>query len=121
MKDLNPIIDQLQDKMNELLDRWLRIPSVRAEGIPGAPPSLRNPPPGCRFAARGALTTPAQIRKSKEYLRRAITLQQQGQGYTFVELLSACPSTYKVPFDQVREFQEKNVFPIFEQGVFKDE
>lgn len=37
MKDLNPIIDQLQDKMNELLDRWLRIPSVRTEGIPGAP------------------------------------------------------------------------------------
>ena len=26
MKDLNQIIDQLQDKMNELLDRWLRIP-----------------------------------------------------------------------------------------------
>jgi peptide/nickel transport system ATP-binding protein len=22
------------------------------EGIPGMPPSLRNPPPGCRFAAR---------------------------------------------------------------------
>ena len=22
------------------------------EGIPGAPPSLRNPPPGCRFADR---------------------------------------------------------------------
>ena len=37
MKDLNQIIDQLQDKMNELLDRWLRIPSVRTEGIPGAP------------------------------------------------------------------------------------
>ena len=37
MKDLNQIIDQLQDKMNELLDRWLRIPSVRAEEIPGAP------------------------------------------------------------------------------------
>lgn len=37
MKDLNLIIDQLQDKMNELLDRWLRIPSVRAEEIPGAP------------------------------------------------------------------------------------
>ncbi len=76
---------------------------------------------GCRFAARGALTTPAQIRKSKEYIKHAIELQQQGHGYTFVELLSACPSTYKVPFDKVREYQEQNVFPIFKQGIFKDE
>ena len=95
--------------------------SVEAQGYPIHMAELVAQMDGCRFAARGALTTPAQIRKSKEYLRRAITLQQQGQGYTFVELLSACPSTYKVPFDQVREFQEKNVFPIFDQGVFKDE
>ena len=54
-------------------------------------------------------------------MKRAIELQRQGYGYTFVELLSACPSTYKVPFDQVKEYQEKNVFPVFEQGVFKDE
>ena len=95
--------------------------SVEAQGYPIHMAELVAQMDGCRFSARGALTTPAQIRKSKEYLRRAITLQQQGQGYTFVELLSACPSTYKVPFDQVREFQEKNVFPIFDQGVFKDE
>lgn len=76
---------------------------------------------GCRFAARGALTTPAQIRKSKEYVKHAFELQQQGHGYTFVELLSACPSTYKIPFEQVQEYQEKNVFPVFAQGIFKDE
>lgn len=76
---------------------------------------------GCRFAARSALTTPAQIRKAKEYLKRAIQLQQQGHGYTFVELLSACPPTYKVPFDKVQEYQEQVVFPVFEQGIFKDE
>lgn len=76
---------------------------------------------GCRFAARGALTTPAQIRKSKEYVKHAIELQQQGHGYTFVELISACPSTYKVPFEKVKEYQEEVVFPVFEQGIFKDE
>ena len=29
------------------------------EGIPGAPPSLRNPPPGCRFAPRCRYACPA--------------------------------------------------------------
>lgn len=76
---------------------------------------------GCRFAARGALTTPAQIRKSKEYVKHALELQMQGHGYTFVELLAACPSTYKVPFDKVQEYQEQVVFPVFKQGIFKDE
>jgi len=30
----------------------LRGPKVRLLGIPGAPPSLANPPQGCRFAPR---------------------------------------------------------------------
>lgn len=95
--------------------------TAEEQGYPIHMAELVSQMDGCRFAARGALTTPAQIRKSKEYVKRAIELQRQGYGYTFVELLSACPSTYKVPFDQVKEYQEKNVFPVFEQGVFKDE
>lgn len=95
--------------------------SAETQGYPIHMAELVSQMEGCRFAARGALTTPAQIRKSKEYIKRAIQLQQQGHGYTFVELLSACPSTYKVPFDKVQEYQEKVVFPVFKQGIFKDE
>lgn len=95
--------------------------AAETQGYPIKTAELVAQMDGCRFAARGALTTPAQIRKSKEYLKRALELQQQGYGYTFVELLSACPSTYKVPFDKVKEYQEEVVFPVFPQGIFKDE
>ena len=95
--------------------------SVETQGYPIHMAELVSQMDGCRFAARGALTTPAQIRQAKEYVRHAIELQQQGHGYTFVELLSACPSTYGVPFDQVKEYQEKFVYPVFQQGIFKDE
>jgi peptide/nickel transport system ATP-binding protein len=36
------------------------------EGIPGAPPSLRNPPPGCRFAPRCSYACPACSEKIPE-------------------------------------------------------
>ncbi len=76
---------------------------------------------GTRFSARVALSTPAQIRQAKKCLKRAVELQMKGEGYTFVEFISACPSTYKVPTDKVLEYQEENIFPIFPVGVFKDE
>ncbi len=76
---------------------------------------------GTRFAARAALTTPAQIRQAKKYLKHALELQLAGEGYTFVEFISACPSTYKVSTDKVKEYQETNIFPVFPIGVFKDE
>ena len=95
--------------------------SVEAQGYPIRIAELVANLDGCRYAARGALTTPAQIRQAKKYVRRALELQQQGHGYTFVELLSACPSTYKVPFDKVKAFQEEHVYPVFPTGVFKEE
>lgn len=95
--------------------------TVESQGYPIHMAELVSQMDGCKFAARGALTTPAQIRQAKNYVKRAIEIQQQGRGYTFVELLSACPSTYKVPFEKVKEYQEANVFPIFQQGIFKDE
>ena len=76
---------------------------------------------GTRYAARVALSTPAQIRQAKKCLKRAVELQLKGEGYTFVEFISACPSTYKVSTDKVKEYQEENIFPIFPTGVFKDE
>lgn len=95
--------------------------TVEDQGYPIHMAELVAQMDGCRFSARGALTTPAQIHKSKELVKHALQLQMEGHGYTFVELLSACPSTYKVPFEEVHDYQEKNIFPVFKQGIFKDE
>ncbi len=37
------------------------------EGIPGSPPPLRNPPPGCRFAPRCKLATPECTKSIPEF------------------------------------------------------
>ena len=40
---------------------------TQREGIPGSPPPLRNPPPGCRFAPRCKLATPECTKSIPEF------------------------------------------------------
>jgi pyruvate/2-oxoacid:ferredoxin oxidoreductase beta subunit len=44
----------------------------------------------------------------------------EGRGFSFVEILSACPSGWKVTPREAIHWVEKNMIPIFPLGVFKD-
>ena len=46
------------------------------------------------YAARGAMTTAAEIAKTKRYIRNAFEAQLNGEGYSFVEVLSPCPTNW---------------------------
>ena len=46
------------------------------------------------YAARGAVTTAAEIAKTKRYIRNAFEAQLNGEGYSFVEVLSPCPTNW---------------------------
>lgn len=94
--------------------------SIEANGYPVHMAELVAQMDGACFVARAALTTVAQIRQAKKYLKHALELQLKGAGYTFVEFVSACPSTYKVPTDKVKQYQEQNIFPVFPTGILKD-
>ena len=55
------------------------------------------------YLARGALNSPANIRKAKEYIKKAFKKQQQGCGYSYVELLSPCPTNWGLePVDAIK-------------------
>lgn len=44
------------------------------------------------FVERVALSDPANIRKARRAVRKALEIQRDGKGYAFVEVLSACPT-----------------------------
>ena len=44
------------------------------------------------FVERVALSDPAQIRNARRVVRKALEIQRDGKGYTFVEVLSPCPT-----------------------------
>ena len=61
------------------------------------------------------------VRQTKKAITKAFRIQMEGLGYGFVEVLSACPSGWKLsPLDSLKWIEEKMMseYPL---GVFKDE
>ena len=75
---------------------------------------------GVKYSGRFALDTPANIRKAKEALRKAFQLQIDKKGFSFVEMLSNCPTNWGMsPLESVKMIQEK-VMKEFPLGIYKD-
>ncbi len=76
---------------------------------------------GVRFAARGSLDSVKNIRKAKKYMRQAFECQLNNKGFGFVELLSGCPTNWKMTPVAANERITNEMIPYFPLGVFKDE
>ena len=58
---------------------------------------LLAPLGGTSYAARGAVHNAAGVVHTKQMLRRAFESQLQGRGFSFVEILTMCPTGWFVP------------------------
>jgi 2-oxoglutarate/2-oxoacid ferredoxin oxidoreductase subunit beta len=68
-----------------------------SHGYPVPVAELVSHVPGTAYVARGAVNNAGSIAKTKKYLRRAFELQMDGAGFTFVEVLTMCPTGWFVP------------------------
>lgn len=70
-------------------------PEGRAYEVHGYPthvPELLATMKGVVYCARGSVHTPAAYNRTKKYVKTAFQKQMDGEGFTFVEILSACPT-----------------------------
>jgi 2-oxoglutarate ferredoxin oxidoreductase subunit beta len=74
---------------------------------------------GAGYIARRSLHNPANIRKSKKAIRLAFETQQRGLGFSMVELLSSCPTNWKVTPNQALKFVGEHMVPVFPLGDYK--
>ena len=66
------------------------------------------------------MTTPVHVRKVKQYLHHAFDTQEQRRGFSLVEILSPCPTYWRMtPADAMKRIEEE-LIPIFPLGVVKD-
>jgi 2-oxoglutarate ferredoxin oxidoreductase subunit beta len=93
---------------------------ARTEGYPIRMCELISQLEAPRFVARYALDTPAHVIKAKKGLRKAFEIQKRGGGFTFVELLSNCPTNWGMSPLQTLEYMRENTMKVFPQGVFRD-
>ncbi len=72
------------------------------------------------YSARFALDTAAHINQAKAGIRKAFQNQIDGRGYSFVELISNCPTNWGMSPARSLEYIRENVISEFPLGVFKD-
>ena len=72
------------------------------------------------FVARYALNTPKGVAEAKKGIRKAFELQLAGKGFTFLELLTNCPTNWGMSPVQTLDYMESNTIPYFKPGIYKD-
>jgi 2-oxoglutarate ferredoxin oxidoreductase subunit beta len=97
-----------------------RDPDVAGMGYPIKVSELLAQLEGTRYIARGAVNSPANVRKTKQYIRKALEAQLAGQGFTMVEVLSPCPTNWGQEPVEAMEWLEREMIPIFPLGEIKD-
>lgn len=75
---------------------------------------------GTAFSARVSLDTVANIRKAKQAIKKAFEVQLKGLGFGFVEILSTCPTNWKMTPDKAHERVRNEMMQVFKPGIYKD-
>jgi len=77
--------------------------------------------PGAIYIERCSLHNPAQIRKAKKALKHAFELQvNKSEGLSLVELLSPCPTYWRMTPAKANEWIEKEMTKVFPLGGLRN-
>jgi len=75
---------------------------------------------GTAYIARGAVNNPVNVRKTKNYIKKALELQMSGIGFTMVEIISQCPTGWSMNAEDSTDWLEKNMLSVFPLGEVKN-
>jgi 2-oxoglutarate ferredoxin oxidoreductase subunit beta len=75
--------------------------------------------PGTYYVTRQAVHKPANVRRTKKAIRKALELQRENKGLTFIEIVSSCNSGWKMTPVEANNWMEDNMFPFYPLGDLK--
>jgi 2-oxoglutarate ferredoxin oxidoreductase subunit beta len=76
---------------------------------------------GTKYIARGAVNNAANVRKTKQYIKKALEAQMNGIGSTIVEIVSQCPTNWGMEPIKSVEWLEENMLPVYPLGEIKND
>jgi 2-oxoglutarate ferredoxin oxidoreductase subunit beta len=75
---------------------------------------------GVAYAARASVHNPAGVARAKRYLRKAFDHQIARNGFSFVELLTMCPTGWFIPTAQGPSYQNDVMAEVHVVGELRD-
>jgi len=76
---------------------------------------------GVAYSARVAVNSPKNVLQAKKVIKRAFQYQVEGKGFSFVEVLSSCPTNWGMSPLAANARIGEEMIPYFPLGVFKEE
>ncbi|MHC1696498.1 MAG: thiamine pyrophosphate-dependent enzyme [Geobacteraceae bacterium] len=90
------------------------------EGFPIRVTELLAGLDGVAFAARTAVNSPKNLMDAKRQIKKAFQCQVAGKGFSFVEVLSACPTNWGMNAVAANERVGSEMCDYFKLGVYKN-
>jgi 2-oxoglutarate/2-oxoacid ferredoxin oxidoreductase subunit beta len=75
---------------------------------------------GAAYVARGAVNTAGNVSKTKRMIDRAIEVQQARLGFSFVEILTMCPTGWFIETEDAPDYLKDTIGSVHVGGVLKD-
>jgi len=72
------------------------------------------------YVERVALYDARRRVQARKAIRKALQLQAEGRGYSFIEVLSECPTHLRLPPPEAEKWIREQMEPVFPLGVKKD-
>lgn len=92
----------------------------RLEGEPLRVAEMLASLSGPIYIERVALYDLKTRKRAHQAIRKALTLQIEGRGFAFVEVLAECPTHLGLTGTEAEKWVEEQMTPIFPLGVYKD-
>ena len=92
---------------------------IELHGFPMKMCEILSQTDGAAYIVRRSLHDVANIRKAKKALRNAFEAQQQGLGFSMVELLSSCPTNWGITPEDALKWIESHMVPMYPLGDYK--
>ena len=75
---------------------------------------------GTAYLERVTVSTPAHVRRAKKAIHHAIETQEACKGFSLVEILSPCPTYWRMEPVDAMAFIDESLTETFPLGVCKD-
>ena len=75
--------------------------------------------PGAYYVTRQSVHSASAVRKLKKAIEKSFDNQKLNRGTSFIEVVSNCPSGWKMTPVESNKWLEENMFPIYPLGDVK--